>query len=427
MAEINLFDAGINTHKDSRKLSPNEFIGFANCEGSSGSAVSIAKPMHSPITTDRVLPTFIEYKNQIVSGSSPYQGYARMHNKLFRSDGNLIELTYGETINGEFVWEELGLPRPNGKILVTVPESELIGGGTAPAQDTVDISFTSDYGSSQANTLYKYNVVQGTNKYTVSKRSGPEDSHGRVRIDCRGFSGTVQLERIEPGGGEAFKTPATHNIFYDCVRDLDDFEGFTTHDTINVFINRLLPKYEIGAKLDWIKGATMRVTPYLGHGGTFTGTAGTSAANKHHIIIDFRAKTVDYSDFEGWNSDSNVVMITQMGHHEDKWDFGRAKVHIWIDDKSAHTTSIIDRTKHSFGYYLQLDVYWDGLEVRECAWRHYSGDADPYRLLATLDETNEGYWRNSCQPTICTQTKLDLKDEGATYDDSYEPSGGGEY
>jgi len=116
MPEINLFDGGINRHKDSRKLSPNEFISVLDGEISSGSLVSLSSPIYKQ---SNVSPVFVEYKDKVVSGSGEYLKFAKSLNYLFKCNGEKPQYTLGKTdLNGDLEWLDLGITPVNA--LVTV-------------------------------------------------------------------------------------------------------------------------------------------------------------------------------------------------------------------------------------------------------------------------------------------------------------------
>jgi len=107
MAEINLFTGGINRHKDARKLDLNELTSVVDGEISSGSVVSLARPI---LYKSGVNPVFIEYKDDIVSGSGEYLKYAKSLNYLFRCNGEKPQYTAGtKDVKGNLEWNTFGL------------------------------------------------------------------------------------------------------------------------------------------------------------------------------------------------------------------------------------------------------------------------------------------------------------------------------
>lgn len=107
MPDINLFTGGINRHKDARKLDLNELTSIVDGEISSGSVVSLARPI---LYKRGVNPVFVEYKDEVVSGSGEYLKYTKALNYLFRCNGEKPQYTVGKKdVNNELEWNPLGI------------------------------------------------------------------------------------------------------------------------------------------------------------------------------------------------------------------------------------------------------------------------------------------------------------------------------
>ena len=110
MPEINLFNGGINTLKDQRKLEPNEMVQVYNADISSGSIRSIVTPR---VTKYGVGEVFTEYKGKLVSGKGKYLQYTEMNNNLYKSDGLHAEYSPNKRdLQGNLIWYDIGLETP---------------------------------------------------------------------------------------------------------------------------------------------------------------------------------------------------------------------------------------------------------------------------------------------------------------------------
>jgi len=144
MPEINLFNGGINRHKDSRKLESNEFISLLDGEVSSGSIVSLARPI---FTQSDVSPVFVEYKDNIISGSGEYLKFARSLHYLFKCNGDKPQYTLGnKDSNGNIEWFPLGIDLVNSLVKVKKLTA------------TMTITPTSNKGTSEI-AVYHYAIV----------------------------------------------------------------------------------------------------------------------------------------------------------------------------------------------------------------------------------------------------------------------------
>lgn len=113
-----MFDGGINTYRDSRKLATNECVSVVNADIVSGSVVSIPNETFVESNTG---PVFTEYKNSIVSGAGKYLSYTQMNNLLFRSDGSETQFTDGSRdSNSTTIWKPIGIDTPDDSDMVQV-------------------------------------------------------------------------------------------------------------------------------------------------------------------------------------------------------------------------------------------------------------------------------------------------------------------
>jgi hypothetical protein len=181
MPEVNLFNGGINTHKDSRKLEPNEFTHVMDADISSGSVVSIPIPIPSSLSTAPVGSTFTEYKDTILSGSNPYLNYQRMHNKMFMADGTLIRFTNGEVdINQSFIWYELGVDTPEDPI-----SAKVLTMGVESVTFTKQLAL----GVSSPQTYFYSIVVDNAAIYDIEYEC--VDSCATIQVDTTSIVGTT--------------------------------------------------------------------------------------------------------------------------------------------------------------------------------------------------------------------------------------------
>lgn len=147
MPEVNLFNGGVNLHKDARKLDTNEFIGVADAEISSGSVVSLE---NNSFVQSNVSPVLVDYKNEIVSGSGSLLKFTKALNYLIRSDGEFPQYTVGKrtVIDNRLEWFPLQVTAP--EIKPTLERQKL----------TMDVSLTGDATTgTSAIRLYKYVIV----------------------------------------------------------------------------------------------------------------------------------------------------------------------------------------------------------------------------------------------------------------------------
>jgi len=210
MPEINLFNGGINTHKDSRKLEPNEFTQILDADITSGSVVSIPLIQPSAITSDPVGATFVDYKGKLVSGNHPYLKFERMQNKLFKSDGSIVTYTNGDVdSNDNHIWHELGLAAPEDNI-----EAKVLVDA-----DNVTFTILAPKGVSSPQTYYYLLVVD--DEYSFSLDYECTDSCAQIEIDTTGVPGTT-IEVYRRWEGDIFFI-SSDSVFVDFAMPLDYF------------------------------------------------------------------------------------------------------------------------------------------------------------------------------------------------------------
>jgi len=234
MPEINLFNGGMNIHKDPKKLESNECIHIADAEITSGSIRSLNEATN---ITNNVSPIVTYYKNRVVSGSGDYLKFTNSLNYLIKSDGVLPMYSVGKRDeNDRLSWLPLQVTEP--EIKPTIDRLSL----------TMDVTLTGlvTEGTS-AIRLYKYIILLDDIPHEFNYECGTENKIINLHLDT--ISSTV--------------VPSPTTIVVYRQTDIAVIDGCTsptnlvTNININLCQDTLRPTYD-NAYVDRVKSISLR-------------------------------------------------------------------------------------------------------------------------------------------------------------------------
>ncbi len=302
MPEINLFNGGINTHKDSRKLETNEFTQVLDADITSGSAISIPFSETSYLTDAEVGECFIDYKGTVISGTSPLLKFERMHNKLFKADGSVVSHSDGTLSGDTLLWNELG---------ISIPDSPIVAEALVIDPDDVVVTYPNGRGVATED-RHRYTVVLDDG-YAYSYFLDVEDTCIPIEFDFTAvetFAGSTSatIAVYRNWGGYVYLI-SNDFAFIDFAEPLDYFPTIVTdHKLMTVSTlerkghkTRSDSKYYGTSNLKWLGDGTMTAD-----WGGFRGTAYIKAT------IDFKDGTFTTPSDTG----KTRLIVTMLG--EDK-------------------------------------------------------------------------------------------------------------
>ncbi len=212
MPEINLFNGGLNTFKDARKLEVNECTDIINADVSSGSVSSLPQAIFNQVEVE---PTFLEYQHRVVSARGELVDFTKMHQYLFKSNGVGPRFTSGDRDpeSDRLIWHEMGIDTPTKQVKVGKLTTDKVQFHYGKYPGTV--------GAIQNNTAYTYMFeVDGV---LVTQTFTSDSSHAgqAIQVDTSALPGILTgCWRKVKGNYYELDAAKTGRVFKDFALDI---------------------------------------------------------------------------------------------------------------------------------------------------------------------------------------------------------------